>query len=134
MGLGELESVVHERLPEGVGEVLLGAEDVGDAHGGVVHGDAEVVDGHAVGSEEDEVAEGVGVPAHLAADHVVNLDALTLGHPEPVGVRGALGHLRVHLLLRGGGPLTHVLGGKLFRLLLLLHRGELLVGAEARHA
>ena len=131
-GPGELEGVVHERLPEGVWEVLLGAEDVGDAHGGIVHCDAKVVHGHAVGSEEDEVAEGVGVPANLAADHVVNLDAFALGHPEPVGVRGALGHLRLHILLRGGGPLAHVLGRELLRLLLLLHCGELLIGAEAR--
>ena len=59
-------------LAQRVGQVLLGADDVADGHQGVVDGHAEIVHGLAVGAQDDEIAERVSVPGHLAADGIVD--------------------------------------------------------------
>eukprot|EP00958_Prasinococcus_capsulatus_P024870 scaffold3981_cov302-Prasinococcus_capsulatus_cf.AAC.2 len=128
----EAQGVVEESLAEGVGEVLLGADDVADAHERVIDGHAEVVHGHAVAAQDDEITQRVGLPRHLASDVVVDLHRLVLGHAEAVREGCALLHLGRHLLWRRGGPLAAVDGRDLELLRLLLHRGELLVCAEAR--
>mmetsp|Transcript_7884 Transcript_7884/g.19695 ORF Transcript_7884/g.19695 Transcript_7884/m.19695 type:complete len:603 (-) Transcript_7884:9-1817(-) len=130
-GAREAQRVVDEHLAQRVGQVLLRADDVRDAHEAVVHRDAEVVHGVAVGAQQHKVAQRVGVPRDLAADDVADLDLLVLGHAEAVAV-GRAGRLhRLHLLLAGGGPLAAVDGRQLLLLRLLLHGVQLLVGAEA---
>lgn len=57
--------VIHEDLPQRVGQVLLRPDDVGHVHGGVIDGDTEVVDWQPVAPQDDEVAQSVGVPPNL---------------------------------------------------------------------
>ena len=54
------------------------ARHASDAHGGVIDGDAKVVHRHAVGAQDDEITERIGVPSDLASHHVVDLDAFAL--------------------------------------------------------
>ena len=59
---------------EGVGEVVLAADDVADAEVGIVGAGGEVIGGHAVAAEEGEVLDvGVGFGL-LAVDGVVEVD------------------------------------------------------------
>lgn len=77
------EGLEDQRLAHRVGEMLLGARDGGDPHQRVVDGDAEVVDGHAVGAQEDEVAErGFHVPRDPPA-HLLQASRLTTLSPAP---------------------------------------------------
>mmetsp|Transcript_3307 Transcript_3307/g.8224 ORF Transcript_3307/g.8224 Transcript_3307/m.8224 type:complete len:286 (+) Transcript_3307:1548-2405(+) len=112
--------------------MLFCPQHVGDAHGGVVHRNTEVVHWQSGRSKKYEVAKSVGVPTHLAADHVVDLNALSRRHAEAVGAGRAFRHLFCHLLGSSGAPPPSVLGWKLLRLLLFLHHSQLLVGTEAR--
>ena len=88
--------------------MLLGAEHVRDAHQRVVDGNAKVVDGQAVGAQDDKVADGVGVELDLAADNVVDDDVAVGRDAEAEAVRGSLGELGVDLFFRGLGPLAAV--------------------------
>ena len=82
----ELRDRRAERSEEGdvlgrVGEVVVAADDVRDAHLRVVHADAEVVQRMAVGAHEDEVVQGLGRELDAAPDQVVDDDRL-VGHPQ----------------------------------------------------
>jgi hypothetical protein len=81
-------------------EVLLGTGHGGDAHEGVVHSDAEVVDGHAGGAEEDKVSEGrLNVPPHGAADEIVDRDNLQgLGFRIHAAVNKIVDRNSLHML------------------------------------
>ena len=128
----EAEGVVHERLAKRVRQVLLGAQHVGDSHGGVVHGDAKVVHGHTVGAQHHEIAERVRIPTNLTPHHVVDFDAFALRHAEAIRKRNSLVHHFLHLRLTRRGPLPHVLRRKLLLLCLSLHRFQLFIRAKAR--
>ena len=64
------ERLVEENLARRVGDVVVAADDVGDAHVHVVDDDAEVVDRRAVGAQDDEVVQ-VGVLEHDGTLHQV---------------------------------------------------------------
>ncbi len=69
---------------EGVGKVLLAADDVGDAEVGVVGAVGEVVGGHAIAAQQGEIFD-IGVGFGLfAVDGVVELDVAfaIVGHAE----------------------------------------------------
>ena len=68
-----------------------------DAHEGVVHGDAKVVDGQAVAAQDDKVSQGVGVELHLAPDSVRYDDVLVRRHPEAVAEWRSLQHAQPNL-------------------------------------
>ena len=58
-----------------VGEVVLAADDVADAHGDVVDDHGEVVERRTVGADDDEVAaEAGGVDLDVSPDEVVEVD------------------------------------------------------------
>ncbi len=59
-----------------VGQVVLAAEDVADLHRLVVNDDHEVVERHAIGPNDHEVAQQRVVELDLAADEVVEADRL----------------------------------------------------------
>ena len=59
-------------LAEGVGQVVVAADDVGDAHVVVVDDDGVEVGGGAVAAEDDEIVDLGIVHAHFALDHVVD--------------------------------------------------------------
>ena len=67
------ERVVEDLLAPGVGEVIVAADDVGDAHVVVVDDDGEHVGRRAVGAQDDEIVEvlvGEGDAAlHAILDH-----------------------------------------------------------------
>ena len=72
------EGLVDEDLARGVGQVVVAADDVGDAHVGVVADHGEVVGGRAVGAHDDHVVHDVGGEGHVAVDGVVELDGAVL--------------------------------------------------------
>ena len=117
-----------------VGEVVVAADDVGDAHGGVVHHGGEVVGGRAVGALDDEVVELAGRKGHVAVDGVAHDDvAAVLGHLDAQDVRLAGGDPALRL---GGVEVAAAalvaLEGVLARLRGLAVGGQLLGRAEAR--
>ena len=59
-GQGGAQGLEDQELREGVGEVLLGADHVGDLHRDVVDHAGEVVQRRAVGPDDHEVADLVG--------------------------------------------------------------------------
>ena len=70
--LGRLsaEGFEDQQMLEGVGEVILAANDVGDAQIGVVHAGGQVVGGHSIASQQGEVLDLVGELGLLAVDAV----------------------------------------------------------------
>mmetsp|Transcript_17547 Transcript_17547/g.40504 ORF Transcript_17547/g.40504 Transcript_17547/m.40504 type:complete len:330 (+) Transcript_17547:1681-2670(+) len=128
----EPERLEHQHLPDGVGEVLLGADDGRDAHEGVVDGHAEVVDRHARAAHEDEVAQRrLHVPPHHPPDKIINGDNLPLGNLEPVCVRLPGVHPLLDLLGVGIPPRAVVRDGVPGLLRSLPLRLELLLCAKA---
>ncbi|CDD85267.1 putative uncharacterized protein [Collinsella sp. CAG:289] len=71
-GHGGSECLVDHNLARRVGKVVVAADDVGDAHHGIVDNGREVVRGGAVGAEDDEVVELAGVKRNLTVDGIVN--------------------------------------------------------------
>ena len=67
----EAQRLVDEDLARGVGDVVVAADDVGDAHVVVVHHHGHVVGGRAVGAADDHVVELGNVDADAPFDHVV---------------------------------------------------------------
>lgn len=65
-------------LAESVGEMLLGTQHVGDVHRGIVNGDTEVVHRLSIGAQDHEVAQRVGVPCDLATYRILDCDLLVL--------------------------------------------------------
>ena len=59
-------------LARGVGQVIVAADDVGDAHVVVVDDDGEHVGRIAVGAQEDEIVEVLVLPDDAALDLVVD--------------------------------------------------------------
>ncbi len=53
----EAEGFVKEKLAGGGTEEILAADNLGDAHGGVVHDDGKLVGGEGVMAPDDEIAE-----------------------------------------------------------------------------
>ena len=84
LGAGGVED---QLVFEGVGEVLLAADDVGDAQVGVVGAVGEVIGGHAVAAQQGEILDiGVGLGL-FAVDGIVELDVAfaVVGHAEAQG-------------------------------------------------
>ena len=75
------ERVVDVLLPGGIGEVIVAADDVGDAHVVVVDDDGEHVGRRAVGAQQHEVVEVLVLPDH-AALHLI-LDHGLAGRAAP---------------------------------------------------
>ena len=89
-GQGGPEGLEDQELREGVREVLLGADDVGDLHLDVVDDAGEVVERRAVGADDHEVADLVGRERDVPLDQVVEHQGPAQGHLEPEGVGASL--------------------------------------------
>ena len=97
---------VEGELTRGGGQQVLAAQDVGDAHEGVVHRVHERVERHAVGPHQHEVRHGPGGEADLAPHEVVPHQVL-VGHRQPQHRLAALGP-EGGLLLLGQEPVVVV--------------------------
>ena len=121
------EGPEEEDVLRRVGEVILAADDVGDAHRRVVDHHGEVVERRAVAADDDEVAaEGGGVELDVAPDEVVEGDHAGLD-PEAQRRAAALGLARCTPGRRQGGAAADV-AGRLLRRLLGLPVGLELLG------
>ncbi len=94
-----LEGGEQHQLPRRVGEVVVAADDVRDAHVAIVDGGGEVVGRQTVGAHDDEVADDVGGEGDPAADEVVDAH-LAVRDTEPDGGRLAGRHPALHLFRR----------------------------------
>ncbi len=93
------EGLMQENLARGAGFQVLAADDLGDAHLGVVDGDGELVGGAGIRAGEEEVAaEEGGVERAGAEDEVVPGDG-AFGHTESPGERAIVEGVGV-----GGAP------------------------------
>ena len=95
--------VVHR-----VQQVLLAAQDVGDAHLRVVDHHAEVVGRHAVGLADDEILHLRGGQHDVLVEHLVAEAELARRHRKPHDGRPALGLVGGDLLVAQRRPLVEV--------------------------
>ena len=72
------QCLVDDQLARRVGQVFFRTDDVGDVHEGIVEDDAVVIDRDAVGFDDDEVADVVGIEGYMTADEVVQFDSFVL--------------------------------------------------------
>ena len=87
-GHGEPEGLVDEDLLGRVGQVVVAADHVRDAHVRVVAHHGEVVGGAPVGAHDDHVVHGLCGEAHVAVHRVVELDgAAPFRHAQAPHVR-----------------------------------------------
>ena len=82
-----LQRAVDQHLAMCVRQMLLGANHVRDLHVVVVHHHREVVGRQTIGPHQDEVAERLLLPGHLAADHVVDGHVAVVGNVKADRVR-----------------------------------------------
>ncbi len=106
LGQGGAGSVEDQNVFEGVGEMVLAANDVSDAQVGVVGAGGEVISGHAVAAEEGEVFDVGGGFGLVAVNGVSETDfAVGLaGNAEAEGERLSGGGAAVAL---GLGEVAH---------------------------
>ena len=75
------EGLVDEHLARSVREVVVAADDVGDAHVHVVADHGEVVSERAVGAAQDHVVHHIDGEAHVAVDGIFERDrTVVVGH------------------------------------------------------
>ena len=72
------QCLVDDQLARRVGQVFFRTDDVGDVHEGIVEDDAVVIDRDAVGFDDDEVADVVGIEGYVTADEVVQFNRFVL--------------------------------------------------------
>ena len=120
-GRGEAERAIEEQLAGSGGEEVRAAHDFGDAHGGVIHNDGELIGGDVIVTPDDEIAEMFAGDKLLRAELGVGEgDGFAIGNAEaPVegGIwnaecrisRGAAGagvdEFVISFVRRGGGGL-----------------------------
>mmetsp|Transcript_7782 Transcript_7782/g.16715 ORF Transcript_7782/g.16715 Transcript_7782/m.16715 type:complete len:421 (-) Transcript_7782:647-1909(-) len=132
LGTGGAQAIQNQSLPDCVGQMLLGANDGGDPHQGVVDGDTEIVDRNPVRPQQNEISDGrFGVPGDGAADGIVDDDPGTLRDLESHRVGRSSVHHLVDFLLGGISPPSVVAWGNSGGLLLGPHFLEFLVGTKA---
>ena len=134
-GLDAFEGALHGDVARRVGEVLLGAEDVRDAHELIVDDDGEVVGGEVVGLADDEVVHLTGGNLDVAENLVVDDDGVGI-HGEADDMTpplpACLGALPARLVedaeldVGGAGVFESLLAGDV----LLAQRIDLFVGLE----
>ena len=66
------ERLIDLRLAGGIGEMVVAADDVGDAHVVVVDHDGQHVGRRAVRAQQHEVVEILVLPDHAALDRVLD--------------------------------------------------------------
>ena len=122
----EPQRLVDVDLARGVVNVVLAADDVGDAHVGVIDDDAEVVGRGPVAAADDEVVKLAVSDLDVAADEIVKLHGALGRVLEPDYIRLVRGVLGVIVAA------VAVIAGLLALLLLLLaERVDALLGAVA---
>ena len=132
------EGAVDQHLAVRVRQMFDGPNDVGDLHLVIVDDDGEVVRRQPVGADQDEVAERLLPPRHLAADHVVDRDVAVVGDVEAQRERRPHRELRRDLLRREAPARAVVVRRPLLRLgaptlqLQLLLRAEAAIGDAIR--
>jgi hypothetical protein len=109
VGLGPAHAVIDRQLAEGIQEVVVAANDVGDAHVVIVDHHGQHVGGRAVGAEQDQVVD-VGIGARDCALHVVgDGEFADVGHAEADDRRCA-GGKRAGWVAPGGAEGTEEFG------------------------
>ena len=114
--------IIDDCLPRGVGQVVVAADDMGDAHVMVVHDDRMHVGGVSVRAKDDEIVEVLVWETHVALDVVPNDGLAICGRLDAdcgLHIGRRLGWVAVApapVIARrpafGPRPLTHL--GKLF--------------------
>ena len=92
------EGTIEGHLPRGGGQQVLTAQDMGDAHRGVVNGVDQCVEGLASCTHDDVVRHAAGLEGDGASDKVGEGDVL-LRHPHPQDGQAPFGTEGVLLLL-----------------------------------
>ena len=103
MGRLDAEGLEDQQVLEGVGEVILAADDVADAEIGVVGAGGEVISGHAVGAQQGEVFHLVGELGLLAVDAVGKAEGAVLAAGDAIAEGEGLA---------GGGAAVGVFAGE----------------------
>ena len=131
--LGDLpaEGLVQQVVLGGGGKVFVAADDMGDAHGVVVHHVGKVVGGHAVAFNQDLIIKGAAVHGHVAVHLVVEGNGAFGGDLLPDDVGHAGGQLGFHLFLGKVAAMAVVAGRHAGSFLHLAHLLQPLLIAEA---
>jgi hypothetical protein len=81
--MSQPSAVIDLGLTAGVHQVIIAANDVGDAHIMIIHHDGEIIGGIAVAAQQHEIVKFLGAPAYLSLNRILD---------HRVGVRGAKAH------------------------------------------
>ena len=125
------EGLIQQVVLGGGGKVLVAPDDMGDAHGVVVHHVGEVVGGHAVGLNQNLVVQGGVVHRDGAEDGVLKGGGAFPGTLLPDDVGNPSGQLFLHLFLGQVAAVAVVHGRNAAGLLDLPQLGEPVFVAEA---
>ena len=62
------KSPVKHDLQSRVGQMIFAANDMGNAHQMIINNYRKIIGGHAVGTDNDEIADGCAFKLHRSAD------------------------------------------------------------------
>mmetsp|Transcript_22575 Transcript_22575/g.38678 ORF Transcript_22575/g.38678 Transcript_22575/m.38678 type:complete len:242 (-) Transcript_22575:598-1323(-) len=88
---GRTERIQNQSLTQRIGQVFLRANHGGNSHGGIVNGHAEVVNGYAARTKQDEVSNSrLGIPRDGATNGIIDDNTGAGGDLEThrVGISG----------------------------------------------
>ena len=127
------QGLIDEDLPGGVGDVVFTPDDLGDAHGEVIHHHREIIGGNAVGPLQHQVVQFLVVKGDGALDLVVPMGDAGLGVLKRTTVFGPGGRLQLPAVAVVLGFVAPGQGG-LAAGLQILGRAVAVIGRAARPA
>mmetsp|Transcript_77528 Transcript_77528/g.136767 ORF Transcript_77528/g.136767 Transcript_77528/m.136767 type:complete len:331 (+) Transcript_77528:590-1582(+) len=128
----QLQGFVHQNLPWSIHQVFLRTQNVADVHLRVIHYNTEVVHGHTVLADDDEIpSQFITVPDHLSQDEVVYNYFPVKRNSKAINKRLARINHSLHFLFFGIGPGALHYEGLLQSLSLRSHCVKLLWCQEA---
>ena len=131
--LGDLpaEGLIQQVVLGGGGKIFVAADDVGDAHGVVVHHVGKVVGGHPVPLDEDLIIQRAAIDGHIAVHLIVEGHGPLGRHLLPDDIGNSRRQLFGYFLLGKVAAVAVIAGRNAGGLLHLAHLLQPLLIAEA---
>ena len=125
------QRIVNQKLLECVGEVVFTPYHISDLHEVIINNHSEVVDGYAVGTDENDVLDLAVINAHLTSNEILNNRTPCLRNLESPGVFPASLDTTSRLALVQTAARSVVAIVDLARLLIGTNLGETLFATKA---
>ena len=131
--LGKVQGLIDQGLTGGIVQVVIAANDVGDAHVVVIDDDCQIVGRRSVGAQQHQIVQILVVEGHGALDQILD-DGVAIGGATEANHEGLVVHLRTRRPVAPGRAQGLSVGAGLLALGLgLFARHEAAIGPALGH-